>query len=293
MVITKTRLKQCLWLVLLLLLQQAGNAQAPKEKALLWQVSGKGIAQPSYLFGSFHLLCAEDMNLSDAFKQKFSAARTLYLEIDLNEMQQQAALLQMMALPEGITISSLMGKPTYDSVSALFTKYTSMPFALLNQVKPMLLTALLFPAMMSCQPESYEQTLAEMAKKQSIPVKGLETMAFQASMFDSIPYATQASDLAKAVYGFDSLKQETLRMVNLYKQQDLPALYRKVLEDTSFNRFEEMMLFKRNAAWAPVLAKAFQAQPCFVAVGAAHLAGEKGLIALLRKQGFTLTPVSY
>lgn len=278
---------------LLLLLQQNSRAQAPAEKTLLWQVSGKGITRPSYLFGTYHLLCAGDLPLSDPFKQAFAATQSLYLEVNMSEMEQQAAMLTLMALPKGITISSLMDKQSYDSVSTLFTRYTNTPFILVDHIKPMLLSALLFPAMMNCETQSPELVLTGMAKQQGMQLNGLETLAFQARIFDSIPFAMQAEELKKAVLGFDSLKIEEQAMVNLYKQKDLPALYNTVLQDTTLNRFEEMMLFRRNASWAPVLARAMQEKPCFVAVGAAHLGGDKGIIALLRKNGFTIKPVTY
>ncbi|WP_158559216.1 TraB/GumN family protein [Deminuibacter soli] len=279
--------------VLLLLLHQGTQAQAPHEKALLWQVAGNGTTAPSYLFGTFHLLCNEDAALGKTFEQKFDASSTLYLEMDMSNLGEQAALLKMMMMPNGTTISSLLTKKEYDSLATLFTRYTGTPFLLVNNIKPLLLSSLLFPSMMNCETSSLELKLTGMAKQKHIPVKGLETMAFQAAMIDSIPYQQQANDLVKTLYSYDSVKEDMMQMVQYYKQRDLPALYNSVLNDTLFNNFEEMMLYRRNTNWAPVLAAAMKQQPCFVAVGAAHLAGDKGLIALLRKKGFTVTPVSY
>jgi uncharacterized protein len=87
-------------------------------------------------------------------------------------------------------------------------------------------------------------------------------------------------------------RQEFSKMVELYKQQNLQGLYAMTLKsEFELENQQELLLNQRNRRWIPLLEGQMAEKPTFVAVGAAHLAGEQGVIALLRKQGYTLTPI--
>ncbi len=269
------------------------SAQAPAEKALLWKISGQNLPHPSYLYGTFHLMCPRDLIVSDTIRHAFAQTQQLYMELDISDPSIQAQTLQLMPMPASISLDKLIDKKDYDSASAIFNKKTGMPFLLFNKVKPFFTTAMLYPAMMGCTPKGWESVFDAMAKKRNIPVKGLETVAFQMGLFDAVPYREQAQELVETLYHFDSAQKASRQLVDLYKQKDLPGMYAATIKDTSFHRFEEVLLHKRNTSWIPVITAAIQATPSFIAVGAAHLGGANGVISLLRKKGYRLTPVYY
>lgn len=284
-------MKSVVWSLLFCLGCLPGKSQT--EKSLLWKISGKGLQHPSYLYGTFHLMCPGDLVVSDTIRAKFVETKQLYMELDMSDPSIQLQTLKWMNLPEQLSLHSLVEKKDYDSAAAIFSRKTGLSFQLLDKVKPFFITALLYPAMMGCTPEGWETVFTDMAKKQQVPVKGLETVAFQMSLFDSIPYREQAQELVQTLYHFDSAQTSGRRLVQLYKQKNLGALYRETIKDTGFHRYEEALLHKRNTSWIPQLTTAIAQTPCFIAVGAAHLAGEKGLISLLRKKGYHVTPVYY
>jgi uncharacterized protein YbaP (TraB family) len=127
---------------------------------------------------------------------------------------------------------------------------------------------------------------------QNKPINGLETVEFQASLFDSIPYEEQAKDLVNYVDSSEEFKKSSLELAEVYKQQDLDkidSLSRK--GDAGMSKYMDLLLYDRNRKWARELTGLLPDKSLLVAVGAAHLPGENGVINLLRKQGYLLTPV--
>ena len=134
--------------------------------------------------------------------------------------------------------------------------------------------------------------LAEMAKKRNLKVEGLESMDFQLSIFDSIPYSVQANMLFDAVSSSQENESQMNQMFENYKQQNLNSLNNTLTdEDQQFLPYMEMMLYNRNINWIPIMKNKMKIHSCFFAVGAGHLGGERGVIKLLRNEGYKLSPV--
>jgi len=115
---------------------------------------------------------------------------------------------------------------------------------------------------------------------------------FQAGLFDSIPYETQAKELINYIDSSDQNKQMTRQLVDLYTKQDLDGideLSRK--EDGGMSGYMDLLLYARNRKWAKNLDSLLGKRSLLIAVGAAHLPGTGGVIDLLRKEGYTVEPV--
>lgn len=134
-----------------------------------------------------------------------------------------------------------------------------------------------------------------MAQDQEKAVDGLETAEFQMSLFDSIPYDVQAQMLMASIESdeTDSESNQLEEMVKMYKDQDIQGMQRMVKGDTGgISEYEELLLLRRNRNWIPVMEDMMANNPTFFAVGAGHLGGEEGVIALLRKAGYKVEPVN-
>ncbi|GGH70744.1 hypothetical protein HNQ91_003081 [Filimonas zeae] len=268
-------------------------AQKPTEKTLLWKISGKGIHSASYLYGTHHLVCQDQLKIDSAIKKAFRSTQQLYLELDMDDPTMALEALKYMPMKNKQSLSDFLSPKDYDSVATLFQKRTGIPMLLFKSSKPILLASMLYPAMMQCKPEGWETVFMMMAKELNMPVNGLETIAFQMSIFDSIPYKAQAESLKEMLYNFDSLQRTNTKLVNMYQNKDLDKLQQEVVEDKDLGKYAPVLLYNRNANWVPKIAAQAKQQPTFFAVGAGHLGGNKGVIALLRKQGYTVTPVMY
>ena len=275
----------------LLLLTLFAIAQAPKEKALLWKISRNGIDEPSYLYGTIHLMCPDQIKIDSVLKRSFYATKQLYLEINTSDPEMMTKAMKGMLMDSGESLENLIGKADFDSMSHIFMDKAGIPMLLMAKAKPILAMSAVFPSLLGCAPEGWETRFEEMAKDRKIATKGLETIEYQFRVMDTIPYKTQARMLKEFLYSLDSTKKSFDEMLAVYLKKDINGLYEMTVKDPDFGNYESLMLNNRNNNWIPVIAAATKEKPTFFAVGAAHLGGEKGVISLLRKKGFKVTPI--
>ncbi len=263
------------------------------DNSLLWEVSGKGLKGNSYIFGTFHLMCKDDIKFSEQLKTAVNNSDLIYLEMDMDDPSVMLGGLMMMNMKDGKKLKDLYTVAEYEKISTYFKDVLHMPIGLLEKTKPFFLAAMLYPKMMPCKNISgVEQELMGLAKLQKKEIKGLETMEFQSSVFDSIPYEEQAKDLLKSIDSMQSYQQYFDTMITVYKTQRLGEI-EKQLNDTTFGmeNHQDLLLNDRNKNWVAQLNKIMKTQSVFVAVGTGHVVGKEGLINLLRKEGYTLKPV--
>ncbi len=260
------------------------------DNTLLWEISGNGISAPSYLFGTFHLLCKDDINFSTALKQAISNSKEIYLELDMDDPATLFGGITLMTMKDGKKLKDLYTPEEYKRVSDYFKDSLQTPIGLFQGMKPEFLVALLYPKMMPCNAvSSVEEEIMQLAKAGKKEIKGLETMAFQASIFDSIPYEKQAEELLDAIDSMEKSRIYFGLMLAAYKNQQLNDI-EKIINDPAFGleNNQDILLDDRNKNWIIQLKEIMKKEPVFVAVGAGHLTGKAGLIALLRAEGYTV-----
>jgi uncharacterized protein YbaP (TraB family) len=268
------------------------------NNTLLWKISGKNLGRPSYLFGTMHMICGDEIQLSDSLKAAIRKTDRVYLELDMDNLFEMIGVIGKMKMRNDTTLADLLTPTEYDSVKQFFKQHkTLLPFSVLETYKPMLAASTLMQASLDCDKQvAMEQLIMKEAKARGKGVKGLETMAYQMSIFDSIPYGLQAKQLVSMVQqsGKDSSSTsnefEMLTKAYLDQQLDtLEAITRR--EDMGIANFTEILLYNRNANWARKLEGLMKDNALVVAVGAGHLPGERGMINLLRKAGYKVEPV--
>lgn len=273
-----------------------GFAQKTANNTLLWKISGNGLSKPSYLFGTIHLLCADDIQLSDSLKAAIRRSDNVYLELDMDNIFEMIGVMGKMKMRNDTTLADLLTPAQYDSVKAYFKQQSTMlPFSVLETYKPMLTASMLMQGATNCDNQvAMEQLIMKEAKAQGRRIKGLETMAFQLSIFDSIPYRLQAKQLLNYVEqsGDTSSKDDFEELSTAYRSQNLDtleAITRR--DDMGLANFTELLLYNRNANWTEKLRELMKNEALVIAVGAGHLPGARGVISLLRNAGYTVTPV--
>jgi len=278
--------------------KQTATQRASEPNTLLWRISGKGLQKPSYLFGTMHLLCADDIALSDSLKSAIRGADHVYLELDMNNMFEMLGAMQHMSMKGDTTLADLLTADEYKKVKAYFKENSSMlPFEMLQTYKPLLTASLLSqqesPACDNMI--SMEQLIMTEAKESDVDIKGLETMDYQLGIFDQIPYKQQAKQLYQMVtnIGDKSEENELKVLTDAYRRQELAKLEEMTRkEDMGIKNFADVLLYNRNIAWAKKLQTLMQDRSLVVAVGAGHLPGAKGVISLLKQAGYKVEPVN-
>lgn len=274
--------------------QQGGPFVQQKDgNTLLWEVSGNGLKKPSFLFGTFHLLCKEDIHFSDQLKRAIKQSDEIYMELDMDDPTMMLSGMLYMNMKDGKKLEDLYTPEEYKRLQAYFSDSLKMPLAFLQSAKPYFLVALLYPKMMHCSaPSGVEEELVKIAKEDKKEIKGLETMQFQASVFDSIPYEWQAKELLKEIDSFSVYEKEFRTMLGYYKNQQLDSMKNAIgKSEFGSEKYDNLLLNDRNKNWVNQLKVIMKDNSVFVAVGAGHLVGEEGLISLLKKAGYTVRPL--
>lgn len=288
---------------------EIGNQQtAPtkEDKALLWRISGKGLATASYLYGTIHMIGKDDFFLTDSTRSAIDRAKLVTFEINMEDMMDissQLGLMMKSFMSGGKTLKDLLSPADYDLVKAHFDKQ-GMPIFLFERMKPMFLTVMADMDMSDLggglggdgDMVSYEMEIMDIAQQNKSKIGGLETAEYQMSMFDSIPYEDQAKMLVESIKMSSSESSEEdgqfAEMVKLYKAQDIVGMVSMMgEEDSGIGGYEDLLLNQRNRNWIPVMGEMMGKQPTFFAVGAGHLAGDQGVISLLRKEGYKVEAV--
>lgn len=278
-------------------LQNSTQSLQNPEKGLLWKIEGKGIKKPSYLFGTIHLIKSDDYFLPDGFNEAFDQSENVVFEIDmsqLDDMNEIMSLLPKVIMKDELSLSDLITAEEYDKVNQFF-KDAGIPLIFLEKIKPLFLTMFADPDIKPGSIEtgsykSYEMEFHDMAKDKGKKVMGLETIDYQINILDSIPYEEQARMLLKSIEQseIDGSAMDTL--VKMYKDQNIGGLHKSIQTD-DISKYEKILLNDRNENWIPVMSRIMKENTSFFAVGAGHLGGENGVINLLRKSGFQVTPV--
>jgi uncharacterized protein len=263
------------------------------DNTLLWEISGKQLTAPSYLFGTFHLICKDDIPFGTQLNKAIKSTDEIYMEMDMDDPATMMGGLLLMNMRGDSTLKKLYKDEEYKKVENFFNDSLHIPIGMFQKMKPFFLMAMLYPKMLPCKTMSGVETeLMTLAKENKKEIKGLETMAFQAAVFDSIPYTQQAKELLKTIDSLEAYKKYFDTMVRVYKSQQLNKI-ENLFSKSEFGMQDnqDILLDNRNKNWVNQLNAILKKQSVFIAVGAGHLVGNMGLINLLRKEGYTLRPI--
>jgi len=263
------------------------QTKSPKlENSLLWEVSGNGLSKPTYLYGTIHMICSGDYFLSDKTKKAFDASEKLVLEINFDDPKEMTDMQQMAMGKE--PLSKKLTPEQLSKLDAILKKSGGMTVQQVDAFSLMSVMSLISMKTFGCNDlKFYEMDFIASAKKRKEQIEGLETVK---SQFKSFENAYSDSEMIAMLEESDT--ELTKEMVVAYKQENLEDLYKVTTTEKVMNdKAKQFMLDERNLNWVKALPEMMKKESLFVAVGSAHLAGDLGLINLLKKAGYTVKPV--
>jgi uncharacterized protein YbaP (TraB family) len=267
------------------------NVQA-QESTLLWKVSGNGLESPSYLFGTMHILCEQDIVSKPSFQQVLAESQTLVLELNPTDPAVMQEMQQLAVNPGFENIYTNLPQEDFKLIDSYLSGKYGAGLDQMGVLKPFTLTSMVLMGFLECEvPFSLETYLAEQAGANQIPVIGLETASFQVGIFDQIPTDVQIQEIIRNLKG-NAGKKEFGEMLAIYSLGDLNRLYAYMSKNEMMQAFQAVILDNRNIAWIPTLEELFKKSTSFVAVGAGHLPGELGVISLLKQKGYTVEAIA-
>ena len=280
-------------IILSFLLLSAFTANAAKDvtNSFLYEISGNGLAKSSYLFGTFHVMCPDDVKLGDNLKAKLNSADRIVFEIDFSNPMELIKMMGSTKMPGDTTLIMLLNIEKYNYVVPFLRDSFKIKPEEYNTSKPVLLAQHMMPYMMGCSNiTGVEIEILKLVLGNKKSISGLETVDDQLEALASITLAEQAEELFNQLFNMDSTILELQQMVAAYKARNLEKLHSLMTENDEFTpEMDQALLVNRNEKWIPVMKEMMEESSNFFAVGAGHLAGEKGLVNLLKKQGYKVS----
>ncbi len=274
-------------------------------QAVFWKVHKKGLT-PSYLFGTMHVSEPRIHDLPEGVEKALLASRRLALELaDMSPAATMGAIAgspRLMVYTDGSRLDQKLTADEFAEVTAVLGR-AGMPAQTVAVLRPWIVGVMM--SMPVCEQNAIrsgklalDQVIGNLARMNNIPVIGLETAKLQFETFAGIPDEDQIAMLRTALAFADRREDMYETLIQAYLRRDLGIVLSLTqglakiagLDHSGTASFNEALIYKRNQTMFESSKPLVAGGGAFIAVGAAHLIGDNGLVALYRKAGFNVTP---
>ena len=265
------------------------------DQGILWRIEKPGTA-PSYVFGTIHIDDARVLKLPPAVTRAFDQSRNFTLEM-LTDEAANRKFVRASRFGSGEDLPTVLGPDLYGKVAERMQE-RDFPDSVTRKLKPWsVMITLLLPREQPAVILDY--ALYQKAVDQKKPVFQLETIEAQIDTFDGMPMGVQVGLLESVVRHADEIATMTKALIQAYLDRDLKRMWDINSSFTGLDPgseklnevFLERVLFARNQRMTSSLVPRLHEGRAFIAVGALHLYGERGILSLLEQQGYRATRV--
>jgi uncharacterized protein YbaP (TraB family) len=279
--------------IALLLIGCFANAQQRYANTLLWRISGRGLAKPSYLYGTMHLNDKRIFNFGDSVYKAIEACEGLAIELNPDEMAMYFANKMFDELENQTSLKDVLSEEDFKKYSTGLSKKFGKPADKIStsdvlKEKNQWLSDMMTKGEM---PTFVDAFLYNIARRQGKWLGGIEDMSDQAGIMEDMVDKTDieyllANDQASISRESDSTVE---RMKTMYIAENISGI--DTYSSSGAIEERDLILIRRNIKMARRMDSLIALRTMFLAVGAAHLPGDSGVIELLRKRGFKVDPV--
>ncbi len=301
-------MKKLISALLLLMAATGVNAQ------LLWKISGNGLQKPSYIVGTYHLAPVSFADSIPGLKDALASTEQVYGEVimaDMTSPENMTKVQAAMMLPDGQTLDKLYTADEMARINALLKNILGadmtnpMIAQQLGRLTPQaLLTQLGILMYLKTHTgfnpnETFDGYFQKEATAKNKTVGGLETIDFQINtLFKGMSMERQKELLLCLADNQEFNMEQTENVVKAFFAQDLEGIEKAM--DAKMNNTcdgtpaeKDMLINNRNAEWIKQMPGIMKQKSTFFAVGAGHLPGDKGVLALLKKAGYTVESILF
>lgn len=275
-----------LWCVIWLALSTTGRAQPAYPHTLLWRISGPGLKAPSYLWGTIHLQDRRVFRFTDSLYHFLFITEAFAMELDPEKATEELTPF-ILAKDTSAFLYTILPDSEFRRVGPVLEAALHKPARAIRRKEAWLYLQLRPYAIRRADdmPQPMDLYLEDLAHRKGKPVLGIEDLADQFTLSEVLsgPFDTHGLLDSEA-----EVRRQTEQLTRLYLDQDLGGI-----EQLSYADSTEPVqkLLRRNRKMALRMDGIAHRQPTFFAIGAGHLPGPEGVLALLRRRGFTVTPV--
>lgn len=267
------------------------NAQNKEsEKSILWEVTGNGLSKPSYIAGTFHIMCSKDFEMKSKVVKALEKSENFVMEINYTDPKEMTALQGMFKSDK--KLSDQLSPNEANELDKILASYGTN-LKNMDSSSSQALYALISMKAVPCpqtEIKSYEIELLQTALKSKKNIGGLEKVEDQLTSINTAYNLKDVIQQLKMGKEYEILLQG---MISAFKKEDLQTVYDLFKNDKFMNsKQEKAMLTDRNKNWAEKMPEIMKKESSFFAVGGAHLMGNNGIIQLLRSKGYSVKPIS-
>ena len=283
--------KKIFYFIILLFQYSNLNAQAdslvkPVENSLIWKIEGNGLQQPSYLMGTIHAIPIGNIDTSQKLKDLISSCTRLFTE------KSDSLVTANAFLPGDDYAKNHLKKRHYKQLKKAIEFYSpnSIETDSIYKMNSPFYTNIMLGYKAQVYFTSYEEYLILLAKSKNIATDGLENFEETAWLQNKYAPVDGFTYLSNFIENIDLEFEVYKKALKGYAAHNINYIYSS--QQNTNAQFTSDMLDKRNLNWLPKIINAIKKEGCFFAVGWAHLAGKNGVINLLRKDGYLVTPAN-
>ncbi len=272
--------------------QPAKPSTATKHS--LWKVQGKENAV--YLLGSIHLLKKDDYPLPAPMETAFSDSKIAVFETDIAGMENPELAMKLAAkgqLPEGETLRIRLSPPVYAAFSNYVQK-AGMPVELFDSITPAMAAIMLVAVdlkKMGLDPQNgLDKHFFDLAGKNGKTIVPLETLDFQIGLMTEFSKEEGELLMKTTLKEIDTMEKDFDDLIKAWRTGDgekLDKLLNEAMQEAPaiFHR----LLTDRNRRWLPKIEELLRGKEnAIIIVGAGHLVGTNGVVALLKNKGYKI-----
>ncbi len=264
------------------------------ESSLLWEISGKGLKSPSYLFGTNHFIGKKFADSLPTIYEKFKTCKAVVGEIIIDTADIRKVRSNWLLKGNGLL--EIFTFKEFSTIAQSLKRNAGLNLINFSNLKPagveLLFLKAIAPKFISATNPSLDQYFQDEGRKHGDKIIGLETFDFQNDLIFGAPIELQKKHLLSTVAHLNRERENIDSLFKFYNRQDLNDSANLMLTNQGFTQEEmDKMIKDRNLNWLNKLQGIIKKQPTFIAVGVAHLLWDCGLINQLRLKGFTVKPV--
>ncbi len=265
------------------------------QTSVLWEISGNGLKNPSYLLGTLKFIGEKEFYIPQEVSERIKGS-TLFAIEDQVDHHAQHELNTVLHFEKGKSLATELPAADYKKVLAFFEKEFGINQKQFEgkyaKIKPLALSILMTRLTLKEKVKYFDIELLLLAKKNKVATFSLEPIEREAQALNSYPMYNQVKALLHSIDNFETQKAEFQKLMSNYPQESLEEIFEFTLHPVENNPlFVDEFYTKRNAEWLPKIEKMVKENTAFIAVGVAHLEGNAGLLELLKAKGYTLKAV--
>jgi len=284
-----------IWFLAAILFSINSSSFAHPKSSLLWEISGNGLKKSSYLYGTVHSFDQRAFRFEKFAESYIAQCDAFGMEINMDNLGDMDifGMMKYLTMPGDTTLDMLLSAKQYAKLDTYVSDSMHLSLAMFKTIKPMFLMGMQEGMTLSEDSSDFlDEYLMKKAKNGKKEIIGIETIEEQVKALDLIPLREQAKMVLEMIEP-DTTKPEGSidDLVDIYARGDLDAIYMFYKKEDLSNTFNAALITDRNRRMADRIDSIMKKKTLFTAVGALHLPGDEGVINLLRKKGYTLTPI--